>query len=53
MKTVVCSLKPQIPRILYSSAIYRINCPGWMSSYVGQKQDICLSSQNVMETDPI
>ena len=36
MKTVLPSLRPQIPRMLQSNVIYRINCPGCMSSYVGQ-----------------
>jgi len=36
MKTVLHSLKPQIPRMLQSNVVYKINCPGCMSGYVGQ-----------------
>ena len=36
MKTILPSLKPQIPRMLQSNVVYKINCPGCMSSYVGQ-----------------
>ena len=36
IKTVLPSLKPQIPRMLQSNVVYEIKCTGCNSSYVGQ-----------------
>ena len=36
MKTVLPSLKPQVPRMLQSNVVYQITCSRCMSSYVGQ-----------------
>lgn len=36
IKTAMPSLKPQIPRMLQSNVVYKIECPGCNSSYVGQ-----------------
>ena len=36
VKTILPSLKPQIPRMLQSNVVYEIKCTGCNSSYVGQ-----------------
>ena len=35
-KTVMPSLKPTVPRMLSSGVVYKIQCPGCLSSYIGQ-----------------
>ena len=35
-KTVMPSLKPLVPRMLSSGVVYKIQCPGCPSSYIGQ-----------------
>ena len=36
LKTVLPSLKPGVDRMLKSSVVYKITCPGCQSCYVGQ-----------------
>ena len=36
LKTVMPSLKPVVPRMLSSGVVYKIQCPGCPSSYIGQ-----------------
>ena len=36
LKTVLPQLKPQIPRMLRSGNVYKIDCPGCNARYVGQ-----------------
>ena len=35
-KTIMPSLKPTVPKMLWSGVVYKIQCPGCPSSYVGQ-----------------
>ena len=35
-KTVLPSLKPNVPKMLQNAVVYKIDCPGCESSYVGQ-----------------
>ena len=35
-KSVLPSLKPAVPKMLQSNVVYKIDCPGCDSSYVGQ-----------------
>ena len=35
-KSVLPSLKPAVPKMLQSNVVYKIDCPGCNSSYVGQ-----------------
>ena len=36
LKTVMPSLKPIVPKMLSSGVVYKIQCPGCSSSYIGQ-----------------
>ena len=36
LKTVMPSLKPIVPKMLSSGVVYKIQCPGCTSSYIGQ-----------------
>ena len=35
-KTIMPSLKPTVPKMLSSGVVYKIQCPGCTSSYIGQ-----------------
>ena len=35
-KTILPSLKPSVPKMLQNAVVYKIDCPGCESSYVGQ-----------------
>ena len=36
LKTVLPSLKPTVPKMLRSSVVYKIDCPGCDASYIGE-----------------
>ena len=36
LKTVLPSLKPTVPKLLRSSVVYKIECPGCNASYIGE-----------------
>ena len=41
-KTVMPSLKPEVPKMLLSNVVYKIDCPRCKSSYIGQTSRILL-----------